>query len=181
MPAHLSCTFQQTLRLFCETGSFSYCGNLSHSPQPPRIPLKSAPPEQPTELSSQPCPQGPRVAKVFLSQPARSAALLVWLFWLIFSLIPLLSEFHAVCFSGSSVYLLTSDWLLSSFWFFKEAKGFYLCLHLGWNSCSSFSKLLQPFGVFMVPYKFLKCSFYICDICHGYSNGDCIEAINYFG
>ena len=36
-------------------------------------------------------------------------------------------------------------------------------------------------GSFMVPYKFLKCLFYICEICHGYSNRDCIESINCFG
>ena len=33
----------------------------------------------------------------------------------------------------------------------------------------------------MVPYKFLKCLFYICEICHGCSNRCCIESINYFG
>ena len=36
-------------------------------------------------------------------------------------------------------------------------------------------------GSFMVPYKFLKCLFYIYEICHGYSNRDCIESINCFG
>ena len=36
-------------------------------------------------------------------------------------------------------------------------------------------------GLFMVPYKFLKCLFYICEICHGYFNRDCIEFINRFG
>ena len=36
-------------------------------------------------------------------------------------------------------------------------------------------------GSFMVPYKFLKCLFYICEICHGYFNRDCIEYINHFG
>ena len=30
-------------------------------------------------------------------------------------------------------------------------------------------------GLFMVPYIFLKCLFYICDICHWYSNKDCTE------
>ena len=33
---------------------------------------------------------------------------------------------------------------------------------------------------FMVPYEFLKCLFYICKICHGYFNRDCIESINCF-
>ena len=36
-------------------------------------------------------------------------------------------------------------------------------------------------GSFMVPYKFLKCLFYICEICHGYFNRDGIESINCFG
>ena len=47
--------------------------------------------------------------------------------------------------------------------------------------CSSFSKLLQLFGSFMVPYKFLKCLFYTYEICYGYFNRDCIESINCFG
>ena len=28
----------------------------------------------------------------------------------------------------------------------------------------------------MVPYKFLKCLFYICEICHWYFNRDCIAS-----
>ena len=44
---------------------------------------------------------------------------------------------------------------------------------LSQNSCS-YS------GSFMVPYKFLKCCS-ISEICHGYSNRDCIESINRFG
>ena len=43
------------------------------------------------------------------------------------------------------------------------------------ESCCSYS------GSFMVPYKFLKCLFYVCEICHGYFNEDCIECINCFG
>ena len=50
----------------------------------------------------------------------------VWLFWLTVSLIPWLSEFHAVWFSGTSGFLLILDWLLSSFWSCEEAEGFYL-------------------------------------------------------
>ena len=30
----------------------------------------------------------------------------------------------------------------------------------------------------MVPYKFLKCLFYICEICPWYFNRDCTESIN---
>ena len=36
-------------------------------------------------------------------------------------------------------------------------------------------------GLFMVPYKFFKCLFYICEICHWYFNRDCIESTNCFG
>ena len=36
-------------------------------------------------------------------------------------------------------------------------------------------------GSFVVPYEFLKCLFYICEICHWYFNRDCIESINHFG
>ena len=49
------------------------------------------------------------------------------------------------------------------------------CFVLLSQNCCSYS------GSFMVPYKFLKCSFYICEIRHGYSNRDCIESINCFG
>ena len=48
------------------------------------------------------------------------------------------------------------------------------CFVLSQNFCS-YS------GSFMVPYKFLKCLFYICEICHRYFNRDCIESINHFG
>ena len=49
------------------------------------------------------------------------------------------------------------------------------CFVLLSQKCCSYSES------FMVPYKFLKCLFYICEICHGYSNRDCIESINCFG
>ena len=49
----------------------------------------------------------------------------VWLVWLTISLIPWLSEFHAVWFSGISGCLLFLDWFLSSFWLCQEAKGLY--------------------------------------------------------
>ena len=48
------------------------------------------------------------------------------------------------------------------------------CFVLSQNCCS-YS------GLFLVPYKFLRCLFYICEICHGYFNRDCIESINCFG
>ena len=43
------------------------------------------------------------------------------------------------------------------------------------QNCCSYS------GSFMVPYKFLKCLFFIWEICHWYFNRDCIESINCFG
>ena len=57
--------------------------------------------------------------------------------WVNVSLIPWLLEFHAVWFSVTSGCLLFLDWLLSSFWLCKEAKGFYLHLLLGQNSPTS--------------------------------------------
>ena len=48
------------------------------------------------------------------------------------------------------------------------------CFVLSQNCCSYL-------GSFMVPYEFLKCLFYMCEICHGYSNRNCIESINCFG
>ena len=49
------------------------------------------------------------------------------------------------------------------------------CFVLLSQNCCSYS------GYVMVPYKFLKCLFYIWEICHGYSNRDCIEFITCFG
>ena len=43
------------------------------------------------------------------------------------------------------------------------------------QNCSRYS------GSFIVPYKFLKCLFYICEICHGYFNRNYIQSINRFG
>ena len=33
---------------------------------------------------------------------------------------------------------------------------------------------------FLIPYEFLKCLFYICEICYWYCNRGCIESINRF-
>ena len=49
------------------------------------------------------------------------------------------------------------------------------CFVLLSQNCCSYS------GSFMVPYKFLKCWFYICEICHWYLNRYCIESLNFFG
>ena len=50
------------------------------------------------------------------------------------SLIPWLSDFHTVRFSGSSGYFLFLNLLLSFFWSCEEAKCVYLRLHLGRKS-----------------------------------------------
>ena len=119
------------------TVSFSHCGNC-HSPQSAlslSFPL------------NQPQPRGrlPHCSQLHLHGPppcpgfSLSTTLPVCFLCLMVSLIPWLSEFHAVWFSGTSGCLLILDCLLSSFWFFKEAKGSYLHLHLGQKS--QFTKL----------------------------------------
>ena len=45
----------------------------------------------------------------------------------------------------------------------------------------SFSKLLQLFRIAYVPFKFLKCLVYICEIYYWYFNQDCSESVNCFG
>ena len=42
--------------------------------------------------------------------------------------------------------------------------------------CCSFLEFCGYSGLFMVPYKFLKCLFYICEICHWYFNRDRVES-----
>ena len=107
--------------LSCETGSFSHHSNF-HSPHPAlslSFPLSQTLPHSPPLCCSQPHPHGP---------PPHQSDCSIWL-----SLIPSLSEFHEVWFSGTSGCLLILDWLLSSFWLCEEAKGFYLHLRLGRN------------------------------------------------
>ena len=52
-------------------------------------------------------------------------------------------------FSGTSGCLLSLDWLLSSF-LCEEAKVFYLCLHVGWNSHLRLRLLLV--GTYSLPF-----------------------------
>ena len=102
-------------------------------------PWQSGSPQSALSLSflfSEPHPRGPPPCLRF----SLSAALPVWLFWLTVSLIPWLSEFHAVWFSSTSGCLLILDWLLSIFWLCKEMKDFYLRLHLGQNCLLGFFK-----------------------------------------
>ena len=53
-------------------------------------------------------------------------------------LIPWLSDFHTVQFSGSFDCFLFLNLLLSFFWLCEEAKHIFLCLRLGWNHYSTF-------------------------------------------
>ena len=124
--------------LWCETGSFSHYGGVAvvHSQLWVSVfPLSQPLPQSPLSLAPSSAPMVCCMAMVFLSWPTgpHHGFLLVWLFWLIFSLIPWLLEFHAVWFSGTFRCLLILDWLLSSFCLCVEVKGFYLCLHLGQN------------------------------------------------
>ena len=74
-----------------------------------------------------------RMVRCLTAGSLRPPALVVCLFCLTLSLIPWLSESRAVWFGGTSGCLLILGWLVSSFWLCEEAKGFYLCLHLGWS------------------------------------------------
>ena len=49
------------------------------------------------------------------------------------------------------------------------------CFVLLSQNCCNYS------GSLIVPYKFLKCLFSICEICHWYFSRDCVESINCFG
>ena len=57
--------------------------------------------------------------------------------------------------------------------------GYVIQFHVRYVDPSYFVLLSQNcwgyWGLFMVPYIFLKCLFYICVICHWYSNKDCTE------
>ena len=102
------------------TGSFSHCSNPCCSPQS-ALSISI--------LFSKPHPHSPPPCQGF-----SLSSYLTGLVVLFVSLIPWLSEFHAVWFSGTSGCLLILDWLLFSFWLCEEVKGFYLHLHLGRNS-----------------------------------------------
>ena len=76
------------------------------------------------------------------------------------------------CFYASSR-LFWLHWPYNTVWCKERSHLSYFVL-LSQNCCSYL-------GSFMVPYEFLQCLFYICDICHRYFNRDCIESINCFG
>ena len=129
--APLLCSSALSNGLSWETGSFSHLSNPHHSPLS-ALSLSFA--------FSQTHPHSPTAVFPSWTGPWHRF-LLVWLFWLTFSLISLL-EFHQVWFSGNSGCLLILDWLFFSFWLCKDVKGFCLCLHLGRNSDSSLISLL---------------------------------------
>ena len=116
--------------LSCETGSFSHYSN-HHSPVHSQLWGSVSPSASPAHLVH--CSRW-----FFWAGLASAVCWLTGLVVLTFSLIPWLSEFHAVWFFGASGCLLILDWLLSYFWLCEEAKGFYICLHLGQNSRESF-------------------------------------------
>ena len=70
------------------------------------------------------------LSSVFLSRPACRVLLRI-----LPGLVVLVDFFFNSFFVGVPCNLIFWHfWLLSSFWLCEEAKGFYLCLHLGWNS-----------------------------------------------
>ena len=85
-------------------------------------------------LSGQPASHWPLWFAIFSCHTSSLPLSLPFLpVWMNISLTPWLSDFHAVWFSGRSVFFFFSrNWLLSFFWLCKEAKLLYLCLHLGW-------------------------------------------------
>ena len=120
----LSCstTFQRSLS--CKTGIFSHCGN-------PAVVYSKL--ESLVSCSASP------------ALPAQSTAL-PWVLWASPAACLRTSYRSGECIFNSLVdgvpcslifwhfLLLFLDWLLSSFWLSEEGMGFYLCLHLGWNS-----------------------------------------------
>ena len=110
LPPFLHRTSVVHVNLFVASTTYGPCWTESAStravqasPQPSLSPLKSAPSLKPASLVACPALKVCCIPSVFLSLPVRSASLLVWSFWLIFSLIPLLLEFHEVWFSGALV------------------------------------------------------------------------------
>ena len=84
-------------KLLCETGSFAHCGNPHYILQSAlRLSFTFSQPHLPSQLTC--------LSFSERAWPTGSATLLVWLLWLIFSLIPWLSKFHAFWFSGTSGY-----------------------------------------------------------------------------
>ena len=97
-------------------------------------------------------------------------------------------------------YLTLENWVY--FWALYSVPLVYLSVIMPVPGCFDYSGLVIQFdirycypsyfaflsqnccsylGSFMVPYKLLKCLFYICEICHWYFNRYCIECINCFG
>ena len=118
----------------CDTGSISHCGNPSHSPQSAlslSFPLKSAAPLQPAEFGIQPCPHGLSHLLGF-SELAHALRHLTGLVVLVAFF------FNSLVVGVPCSLIFWRFWLFIDFifvvillWLCEEAKGFYLCLHLG--------------------------------------------------
>ena len=85
---------------------------------------------------------------------------------------PLICSIGLCVCSYASTRLFWLQWPCNTVWYQGLWSSYFVLLS---QSCCSY------LGLFMVPYKFLKCLFYICEICHWYFNKDCIESINCFG
>ena len=124
--------------LSCEAGSFSHCGNC-YSPQSAlslSFPLKSAPPSKPTEFGTQLCPHGLLHGHGFSELAHRASP------WVLTGLVVLVDFFfNSLAVEVPCSFIFWHFWpfiyfrlVVSSFQLCEEAKGFYLCLHLGRNS-----------------------------------------------
>ena len=97
-------------------------------------------------------------------------ALFAWVyFWALYS-VPLIYV-SVLMQDKTGVFWL--QWPCNTVWFRYCDPSYFVLLS---QNCCSYA------GSFMVPYKFIEqCLFYICEICHGYFNRDCIETINRLG
>ena len=72
------------------------------------------------------------------------------------SLVPWLSDFHTVRFSGTSVFVFVFlNLFLSFFWLCEEVKCIYLCLHLGRKYLFIFNlkKKSSPKDIFFIAFR----------------------------
>ena len=120
--------------LLCETGSFSHCSNC-HINSESQFPLKSAPPSKPlqplTRLQPALPPRSPDSQQFFSASQWHLTGLVVLIDFFFNSLVV-----RVPCSLIFWCFWLFIDFRLVVilFWLCEEAKGFYLCLHLGWKS-----------------------------------------------
>ena len=101
----------------------------------PGLRSRSHSPVVPTNLSALECGTASHCLAMCPFCPGCPSPPLLPVWMTVSSLIPWLSDFHTLLFSGSSCYFLFLN-LLSFFCFCREAKCIYLLLHLGWKSSS---------------------------------------------